>query len=260
MESLGFSIQDLYRTLLIMFRTGALLMTVPVFGHVSIPRMLRVWLVVMLAFMIMPSAAVSEIQLPATTIHLTMIILSELAIGFAMGFAVVILFAAVQFTGHMIGLNMGLAVANIIDPMSAGQISIIGEFYYLLSLLIFLLIDGHHQVIEALVRSFELIPLGGGVFGAGLGEFIIRLTGNLFIIAVKLAAPVIITLFIVYIVLGIVARTVPQMNVFIVGFPLAIGVGLIMIRFSLPIFKTVLITAFKGLESDIATIIRLLQG
>ncbi len=260
MEPLNFSTMDLYRILLIAFRTGALLMIVPVFGHISIPKMLRVWLIVILALMIFPSAVVSEIQPPTTTFQLTMVILIELAIGFAIGFAVVVLFSAVQFAGHMIGLQMGLAVASMIDPMSAGQISIIGEFYYLLSLLVFLLIDGHHYVIEALVRSFELIPLGGGVFGTGLGEYILALTGNLFIIAVKLAAPVIITLFIVNIVLGILARTVPQMNVFIVGFPLAIGVGLIMIRFSFPFFKTVLIAAFKGLEADIINIIRLLQG
>jgi len=260
MEPLNFSTMDLYRVLLIMFRTGAFLMIVPVFGHTSIPRLLRVWLIIIFALMIFPSAVVSEIQPPTTTFQLAMVILIELATGFAMGFAVIILFSAVQFAGHMIGLQMGLAVASVIDPMGAGQISIIGEFYYLLSLLVFLLIDGHHYVIEALVRSFELIPLGGGVFGAGLGEYILALTGNLFIIAVKLAAPVIITLFIVNVVLGIVARTVPQMNVFIVGFPLAIGVGLITIRFSFPFLKTVLVTAFKGLEMDIINIIRLLQG
>lgn len=260
MEPLGFSTMDLYRILLTMFRTGALLMIVPVFGHISIPRLLRVWMIIILALMIFPSATISEIQMPTTTFQLTIVILIELAIGFAMGFAVIILFSAVQFAGHIIGLQMGLAVASILDPMGAGQISIVGEFYYLLSLLVFLLIDGHHYVIEALVHSFELIPIGSGVFGTGLGEYILALTGNLFIIAVKLAAPVIITLYIVNIVMGIVARTVPQMNVFIVGFPLAIGVGLIMIRFSFPFFKTVLITAFKGLEADIINIIRLLQG
>ena len=260
MEPLGFSIQDIYKTLLIMFRTGALFMTVPIFGHISIPRILRVWLILILSFLIFPSAVVSEIRPPATTFHLAVVILTEFAIGFAIGFAVIILFAAIQFAGHMIGLQMGLAVASVMDPMSAERISIIGEFYYLFSLLVFLLINGHHFVIEALVRSFELIPVGGGMFEGGLGEYILDLTGNLFIVAVKLAAPVIITLFIVNVVFGIVARTVPQMNVFIVGFPLALGIGLIMIRFSLPFFKTVLLDAFKVLELDISRIIILLQG
>ncbi|MFC1538597.1 flagellar biosynthetic protein FliR [Candidatus Latescibacterota bacterium] len=260
MEPFGITTLDIYRALLLMFRIGALFMTVPVFGHTSIPRVLRVWIIMLFAIMIFPATVVSEIQPPATTFGLAMVILGELAIGFAMGFAVIIIFSAVQFAGHAIGLQMGLAVASIIDPMGSGQISIIGEFYYLLSLLIFLMIDGHHQVIMALVRSFEMIPLGGGVFDSNVGEFIISLTGSLFILAVKLAAPVIITLFIVNVVMGIVARTVPQMNVFIVGFPLSIGVGLIMIRVSFPLVKVVLINAFRGLGQDILRIIGYLQG
>jgi len=260
MEPLGFSLQDIYRILLIMFRTGAVLMSVPAFGHVSIPRMLRLWLVLILAFMLFPSAVVSEIRLPQTNIQLAVVILSELAVGFAIGFVVIILFAAVQFAGHLIGLQMGLAVASVMDPMSAGEISIIGEFYYLLSIVVFLLIDGHHFVIEALVRSYEVIPVGGGVFSGGLGEYIVTMTGTLFIVGVKLSAPVIITLFIVNVILGIISKTVPQMNVFVVGFPLALGVGLIMIRYSLPLFKTVFLDAFSFLRIDILRIITLMRG
>ncbi len=260
MEPLGFSIQDLFKTLLIVFRTGAFLMTVPVFGHGSIPRILRVWLILVLSFLIFPSVVVSEISPFSTTFQLAMVILTELAVGFSIGFTVIILFAAVQFAGHMIGLQMGLAVASVMDPMSAERISIIGEFYYIFSLLVFLLINGHHFIIEALVRSFELIPVGGGMFEGGLGEYIFSLSENIFVLAVKLAAPVIITLFIVNVVFGIVARTVPQMNVFIVGFPIALGIGLIMIRFSLPFFKTVLLDAFTVLELDISRIIIFLRG
>ncbi len=155
---------------------------------------------------------------------------------------------------------MGLAVANIIDPMSAGQISIIGEFYYILSLLIFILLNGHHYLIAALVRSFELVPVGEGVFGMEMMTFIIKMSTMLFVVGIKLAAPVILTLFIMNSVVGIVARSVPQMNVFIVGFPVAIGVGLIMIGLSFRFFYKVLNNAFGGLEDNIATIIRILQG
>ena len=260
MDPFGITLTDIYRVFLIMFRTGALMMTVPVFGHVSIPRLLRVWFIIILTLMIFPSSVVSEIQPPPTTVQLAIVILSELAIGFLMGFAVIIIFSAVQFAGHIIGLQMGLAVANIIDPMSAGQISIIGEFYYILSLLIFILLNGHHYLIAALVRSFELVPVGGGVFGMEMMTFIIKMSTMLFVVGIKLAAPVILTLFIMNSVVGIVARSVPQMNVFIVGFPVAIGVGLIMIGLSFPFFYKVLNNAFGGLEDDIATIIRILQG
>ena len=251
---------DLYRALLLVFRTGAFLMSVPVFAHVAIPRVVRLWLVLLLTFLIFPGAVVSGINPPRTTLELSMVILSEAAVGILMGFAVVILFSAVQFAGHFIGLQMGLAVATLSDPMGAGEISVIAEFYYLLSLLIFLLIDGHHYVLEALVRSFDLVPLGGAVFGPHLGQFIFNLTGMVFILGVKLSAPVIITLVIVNVVFGIVSRTVPQMNVFIVGFPLSIGVGLAMIGLSLPVFKMVFEKAVYALQGDLITIMRMLQG
>jgi len=260
MDPFNFSLMDIYRLLLVMFRTGALVMTVPVFSHVSIPRVLRVWFVILLAMLIFPSSFMAKIEPPSTTFHLTIVIFSELAVGFLMGFTVILIFSAVQFAGHIIGLQMGLAVANVIDPMSATQISIIGQFYYLFSMLIFLLINGHHIMINALVRSFELVPMGAAVFGSGIGTFFIDLSFMVFVVGIKLAAPVIITLYIMNSILGIVARTVPQMNVFIVGFPLAIGVGLALIGLSFPFFYMLINKVFRGLEGDLVTIIYMLRG
>jgi flagellar biosynthesis protein FliR len=260
MYPIGITLDDVYKMMLLMFRTGALLSTVPIFGHQSIPRILRVWLIMLLAVMLLPASSLAGYEPPATLFHLVTVILGELAIGFTMGFAIIVFFSAVQFAGHFIGLEMGLAVANVMDPMSAGQISIIGEFYYLVSILIFLMIDGHHMVIEALAQSFRVIPIAGGSFPPALGSYISSLTFNVFVLAVKLSAPIVITLFIVNIVLGIVARTVPQMNVFIVGFPLAIAVGLIMIYFSMPFFKDVLVYAFNALGGDISRLIGFMAG
>ena len=260
MNPFNFTLDDIYRILLLMFRTGAFIMTVPVFGHVAIPRMVRLGLIGLITFFIFPAPLVSAIQLPATMANLTLVIMSELLMGILMGFAVVLIFSAVQFAGHMIGLNMGLAVANIFDPMSAGQISIIGEFYYFFSLIVYLLINGHHYLILALAQSFTLVPVGAAVFNPELATHLTDITFMVFVTGIKLAAPALITLFIMNAVLGIVSRTVPQMNVFIVGFPLAIGVGLAIIGLSFPVFYMVLNSAFDVLETDIARIITLLQG
>jgi len=119
-------------------------------------------------------------------------------------------FSAVQYAGQMVGMQMGLTIANTVDPMGAGEILIIGEFYYLVSILLFLLIDGHYYVIEALVRCFRIVPVSGGAISPGVGEYLITLTGMVFVLAVKLSAPVVITLFILNVILGIVARTVPR--------------------------------------------------
>ena len=260
MEQFGITLTDIYRLFMLMFRTGALIMTVPVFGHVSIPQTVRVLFILFLSFILFPSSFVPSIGTPSTIPELLIVIISELAVGFVMGFAVVLIFAAVQFAGHIVGLQMGLAVANVLDPMSEGQISIIAQYYYMLSLLVFLLINGHHMVIHALVRSFEIIPVGGAVFGGAIQSFLVDLSFMVFVTGIKLAAPVIITLYILNMVLGIVARTVPQMNVFIVGFPLAIGVGLAMIGVSFPFFYMLLNKVFQGLEPDLAALVRILAG
>jgi len=132
MDIANITLTDIYKLLLVMFRTGALLMTVPVFGHNSIPRILRIWLIIIIGFLIFPSAGLPVVQPPSTMVHLLLAILSELAVGFLMGFVMIIFFSAAQFAGQIIGLQMGLAVANISDPLGSGQISIISEFYYLL--------------------------------------------------------------------------------------------------------------------------------
>ena len=246
--------------MLVIFRTGALFLIVPIFGHITIPRLLRVWIIVLISFIIFPSIVSTGHEPPDNMMHLLTVILNEIFIGLIMGFGVIIFFSAVQYAGQLIGMQMGLAIANVWDPMGAGQISIIGEFYYLLSLLIFLLIDGHYIIIDALIKCFEMIPPGGGAFNQSLGDYIITLTGMVFTFAVKLAAPVIITLFIMNTILGIVARTVPQMNVFVVGFPLAIGVGFALIAFTLPVFKIVIEKVFLGLQIHIITLAQFLQS
>ena len=260
MEQLGFTLTDIYHLFLLMFRTGALVITVPVFGHVSIPHSLKILFIILISFLLLPSSFVADIEGPETMFHLVIVIFHELAVGFVMGFSVVLIFTAVQFAGHIVGLQMGLAVANIYDPMSSGQVSIIAQFYYMLSLLLFFLVNGHHMVIHALVRCFELVPVGGAVFNEGLQTYMIDLSYMMFVTGVKLVAPVIVTLYIINIVLGIVARTVPQMNVFIVGFPLSIGVGFAMIGVSFPFFYLLLTKVFRGIEHDFATVIRIFSG
>jgi len=260
METFGITLDDVYRVFLVMFRTAAMIMTVPAFGHVSIPRMLRVLFVMLISLLLLPSSFMTQIEVPPTMMHLLFVILSEVVIGFVMGFTVVLVFSAVQFAGHMIGVQMGLAVASILDPMSSVQISIIGQFYYLMSLVIFFLINGHHMVIAALVRSFEMIPVGATVTNPGLQAILVDMTYMVFVTGIKLAAPVVITLYILNAVLGIVARTVPQMNIFIVGFPLALGTGLFMIGISFPFFYMTVNKVFKGLESSLSEVIKILAG
>jgi flagellar biosynthetic protein FliR len=149
---------------------------------------------------------------------------------------------------------------EVIDPNSSQGVSIIGQFQFILALLIFLAIDGHHLLINAVVQSFAIVPLGHVAISGATAEIMTRICVDIFAIAVKLSAPVIVTLFLTDVALGIIARTVPQMNVFIVAFPLKIGAGLLILAASLPFFNYVLGKLILGMDRDLLRLIASMKG
>ena len=147
---------------------------------------------------------------------------------------------------------MGLSIANVLDPLTNTQMSPIAQLNKQIAMFAFLAMDAHHWFLRALIESFHLVPLFDFQFNSPLMEHLIRLTSNMFLIAIKVGAPVMAVLFISTVVFGLVARTVPQMNVFIVAMPLKIGVGLLFLGFSLPYFAAFLKKIFHGLGLHIA--------
>lgn len=146
---------------------------------------------------------------------------------------------------------MGFAMANLIDPQSGTDTTLIAQFHYLLGLLIFLLIDGHHWFFRALSQSFYLLPPGEFHLQEGLHQYLLDLSGKMFIIAIKMVAPVMAIMILIQIALGIIARTVPQLNILINSFPLTIGLGLVFLGLSmellLPYLKDLFEESGKGL-------------
>ena len=161
-------------------------------------------------------------------------------IGLAIAFAIRLIFTAVQLAGTMVDFQMGFGVVNVIDPQTQAQVSITAQSQNILAVLIFLAADAHHIIIGAIVQSFELINPATVDFSNVTPEMILRYFSSMFVIAIKIAAPIMAILFFLSVGLGLVARTVPQMNVFIVGFPLQIGVGLLMVALAMPFFSLVL--------------------
>jgi flagellar biosynthetic protein FliR len=142
-------------------------------------------------------------------------------------------------------------MANIIDPQSGTNNTVIAEFYYLLSLIIFLSVDGHHWIFRALAQSFHVLSPGKIHFQEGLYRHILQLSGRLFVIGIKLSAPVLVILVLIQFALGVVARMVPQVNILISSFPLTIGLGLVFMGLSIellwPYLKTLLDESGRGL-------------
>jgi len=160
----------------------------------------------------------------------------ELLVGITIGFVIYILFAAVQLAGQLLDMQMGFGMVNVLDPQSGMQVPLMGNFIYLIALMVYLLMNGHHYLLSALVQSYQTVPVLGMHVNEGFMSLLIGVTLDMFIIAIKISAPVVMALLLTDVSMGFIARTVPQMNVFIVGLPLKIIVGLVVLISVLPVY------------------------
>jgi len=257
LDLVNFGATKLQLFVLLSMRIGGLLMTAPFFSHRSIPRQIVVAMTLGLALVLLPLLSGAGLPQPNSFIELAILCLKELLVGVLMGLVFSVIFLGVNLAGSIIGFQIGFSMANVVDPNSPEPTSVLTEFWFLLSILIFLLINGHHMVISGLVDSFKVIPLGLSTPSGAVGEWLIKYSAFVFVLAVKFAAPVIVTVFLTDVVLGVLARTMPQMNVFIVGFPLKIFAGLIMIAISLPTFVYLLNNLCAGADKELAHLMRI---
>ena len=174
---------------------------------------------------------------PQGIFDLAVFLLSDVTIGLGIAYITRLIFAAVQIAGTVVDFQMGFGVVNVIDPQTDTQVSVTAQFHNIVAVLIFLAVDAHHFILQAIVESFFIINPAEINFSSLTPEYMLYLFSGTFTTAVKIAAPIMAILFFLSVGLGLVARTVPQMNVFIVGFPLQIGVGLLMVGLSLSFFS-----------------------
>jgi flagellar biosynthetic protein FliR len=250
----NFSLGELETAMFIFFRVAAVLFFAPFFGSQQVPARLKIVLALVFSVALYPLVPAGALSRPAGLFELVVVVFTELTIGLAIAYAVQLIFAAVQLAGTVVDFQMGFGVVNVIDPQTQSQVSITAQFHNIIAVLFFLALNGHHVLIGALVDSFELINPHRIDFSSLTPEFILQVFSATFIVAVKIAAPVMAVLFFLSVGLGLVARTVPQMNVFIVGFPLQIGVGLVMIGLSMPFFSMILKAQWAELPLRLRTL------
>jgi flagellar biosynthetic protein FliR len=196
---------------------------------------------------------------PDSFLPLLLMIMSEALIGAALGFTARLIFAAAQLAGEVMGMQIGFSVANVIDPVSRANISLIGQVQYVFAILIFLATNAHHVFFSVIADSFQIAPSLFFHGSANWMSVIVELARNMFILAVKLSIPVIAVIFLSNVGLGIVARTVPQINVFIVGFPLHIAIGLIFFGLAMPLGGMLLQNAYMDLSQSVYTLLKVMK-
>ncbi len=245
--------------MLVLTRILAMFTIVPVLSQRGVPAQFRVGLGFFIALAASAGLNLEETLIPIDGNYVFLVV-KEFTIGIMMGFMATLFMAALQTAGHIIDVEMGFGMVNVVDPQSGTQVPIMGFFKYYIATLIFLSLNIHHIVILAYIESFQYIPLGGIYLEGRYAEFVVSSFANMFLIAIKIAAPVAFTLLIATVALGITARTVPQMNVFVVGMPLKIGLGLIFMIVSLPTFLFMIDILFTEMLESIHIMVQIIAN
>ncbi len=258
MEFLGEILRQTDVFLLIFGRVlGFLLLAVP-FSNRSVPAQVKVGFAALLSFLLLsvhPGGARVASGLAGYLVQLA----GEVGVGLVLGFLTQLAFSALQLAGQLIDMQMGFGIVNVIDPQYGTQVPVVGNFKYALALLFFLAVDGHHTLLRALASSYQALPLGPPVLTGPFYAHVFSAAGMMFVNAFKIALPVVGALYIADFALGIIARTVPQMNVFVVGMPLKVGVGIGFLLILLPLYLWVFGVLVDGLFHDLARVLVLLR-
>jgi flagellar biosynthetic protein FliR len=223
--------------LLVLFRVTGVMIFAPVFGSGMAPAPVKIFLSLVLSVLFFPLVQAPGTPLAMDANVLVLGVIWELSVGLLIGFAAALLFAGVQFGGHLIDQELGILQANLLDPMLNEQISIMGQFKVLLATLIYLLINGHHLLLAAVSDSFRAVPLLGVQFSRGVALHLSdTLMRDVFRMGIEIAAPALVTLFLVTIAMAFMARTAPEMNIFALSFSLRIAVGFLVVALGVGLF------------------------
>ncbi|WP_165000325.1 flagellar biosynthetic protein FliR [Anaerophilus nitritogenes] len=246
--------------LLVFARVIGIFVAAPVFSHNNIPPHIKIGFSFIVSLVIFPFVQVPQNFIIGSFYSLLFISFKEIVTGLMIGFVCYLFFSCIYLVGSIIDMQIGFSMAEVMNPQDDTQIPLMGNLFYIMAILIFLSMNGHHTLIYALKYSFTSVPLNSLVIHESMIEKIIEIMRSTFIIAFKMSAPILVTVFICNVVLGVLARTMPQMNVFIVGMPMKIFVGLLMILLMMPLyvgfFENIFTHMFENLYSFLNLVIR----
>lgn len=253
MEFLGLTPENVLSFLLTLFRISIVLFILPFFGGEKLPMQVKAAILIVLTLAVWPELSFPAEAFPGHIIPIALMLLSELLLGLVMGLLVNFIFGAIQTGGQVIGFQMGLTMVNIIDPVTGVSEGATAHFLWMVTMLTFLSLGGHLMLIKGVALTFEMIPPGGLLLTPNLAMHMLEASKTLFILALKVAAPVMVAVFLVDLALALTARAAPQMNVLFIGFPLKIGVGFLFLGMMFTIMA-------DYIEDFIGQMIRMYEG
>jgi flagellar biosynthesis protein FliR len=252
------SLEQLTVLILIIGRIGGVFIQAPIFNSRSLSTLAKTSMAIWFALLLWFVTPINP-QLPETPLMFVLTLAFEVAIGFVIGFIVNIIFIAAQAGGEIMDMQMGLSVATALDPVFGSVISVIGRLAFFTAMIIFISANGHHLLLAGLHQSFTALPVGKlpNFTSPEMGLQIISLGSYLWLTAIKLAAPIVLIIFLSDFTFGIVSRVAPQVNVFMLGFQVKPSLGLFSFMLALPFFIKYI---YKSLEIMAENLILLINA
>ena len=248
---------DIQTFLLIFSRVVSVLWLLPIFSSKAVSVPFKAGVSLLIAYLLFDSIVVDR-SFSSDPYFLFLFVIKEVFIGISIGFFVRVLFTAVNVAGEIISIQSGFSFARFMDPLSMTQVTVIEQLKNLLAMMLFLAMDAHHILVRAIVASFRDVPIGSVTIQQSFFQYLITVSGRIFVTGFKIGAPIIVTLMFVEIALGMLSRMIPQINIFIEGVPLKILITVIMFSFSLGVIVPVIANMFKGMDGEILRLFRLM--
>lgn len=233
------AIMQLFPAFLLVFcRITAFFVVAPIFSTRNIPKTFKIGLAFFVSVIVFMTVGFdTKVTADATYI---LAVMREVLAGLLIGYIAYLFFAAVQTAGAFTDMQIGFAIANIVDPLTGVSAPLLGNLKYMMMMLIFLSINGHHYLLAAIMDSYKWLPLDnnlyGQIYGGSVADFLVRTFADTFMLALQISSPIVVAMILTDIGLGLLARTAPQYNVFVIGVPIKIFVGLSMLLLLLPGF------------------------
>ncbi|BAQ10531.1 flagellar biosynthesis protein flir [Bacillus sp. OxB-1] len=246
--------------LLVLTRVTAFFVTLPLFSYRAIPTTQRIIFGALLAWTLVYTVDVPGLEIDGTYL---LLVIKEAMVGLFIGIIAYIIMAAIQIAGGFIDFQMGFAIANVIDPQTGAQSPLLGQFFNALAILLLLALNGHHMLLDGIFYSYRFLPIDQlwPAFGDGrTAEYVVKTFAASFAIAFQMAIPIVATLFLVDLALGITARTVPQLNIFVVGFPIKIGVSFLVLFVMMNVMVAVMKKLFDMMIVSMRDLMVILGG
>lgn len=246
---LNWTLNNLLVVVMILIRVGPLLFFMPVFGSKSVPAQAKIMLCLMVSLVLASVIDISAEQMPTTSVGFLLFAINEIIFSAILAFFARLVFASIQLAGQMVGIQMGMGMAGVMDPQFGVQVSLVGQFWNIIAFLIFLAVDGHHLFFRTIVDSYIWVAPGSLHLSQATYNGIIKGISHMFVLAVKIMAPAGAAVFFAHVGMGIIAKTVPQVPILIVGMPVNIVLGFIFVGLSLEYFMPLMVNEFFMLNS-----------